>query len=140
MEDRDLSKLKGGIAGLKYLLDELRTSVGNRFDDVRKEYREIRQEQVTLGTRLGVIEARHSDLREDLREEVTTARHKLLTAQQAQHTLTSKSDPSMRAAKSIPPDKKPNESLETLKAIGPWIIAGISLIGTLVQALLRGEP
>lgn len=128
-DHRDVARLKGGIAGLKYLIDELRTSFVERTDEIRDDAKSLKDKLAEIDKRLAVIEARHEDMREEV-----TARHRVQPA-----TSTSKSDPHLRAARPTPPpvEKRPSEALETLKAIGPWLLGALSLIGTLVNALVH---
>lgn len=122
MESRDLTRLKGGIAGLKFLIDELRTASNDRIDEVKVDMRALQGRYNDLAARLAVAEARHQDIREDI-----TARYPAQSADAAAEKL----------AKAGKAEKKPSEALETIKAIGPWILGGLSLLGTVVNALLQ---
>lgn len=126
-DTRDIARLKGGIAGLKYLVDELRSGTNERFDDLRDALRDIATKQQSLGERLAAVEARSTDLRDEV-----TARHRSVSPKDDASLV--KASP---ASQHVPTHPQPRDTaLETLKAIGPWIIAGLSLIGTLVNALL----
>jgi hypothetical protein len=115
VEDRsDLARLKGGIAGLKFFVDEQ-----------RRNHERLDEKVDQLLARVATLEGRHTDLREDI-----TANHRL----PAISAKPVKSDPERHSMK---PERKPSEALETLKTIGPWILGGFSLLGTIVNAIVQ---